>query len=187
MSAGAITRELQALGQGDDSAWPQLIELVYADLRRLAAGQLRQEGAGHTLQPTALVHEAWLRLRRQRPEWHDRAHFLSLASQLMRLILVDHARRTGRQKRREERPSALSDARPGTLDMEEVLAVHDGLNELARLSARQSRVVELRFFGGLTFEEIAEVTGGALRTVKRDWSMARAWLRAYLRGEPIAH
>jgi RNA polymerase sigma factor (TIGR02999 family) len=184
MANGAVTRELQALSQGDDSAWTQLIQLVYGDLRRLASNHLRREAGGHTLQPTALVHEAWLRLRKQRTEWHDRAHFLALASQLMRLILVDHARSAHRLKRREV-PGILWS--PDAPEIVEVLALHDGLTELARLSARQSRVVELRFFGGLTFDEIAEVTGCAVRTVKSDWSMARAWLHAWLRGRPIAH
>jgi len=184
MLPGAITRELQALGRGDDSAWTQLIQLVYADLRRLAARHLRQEAAGHTLQPTALVHEAWLRLRRQRLEWQDRTHFLAVASHLMRLILVDHARRARRSKR-QEIPGIVWNPDPEAPEIEDVLSIHDGLTELARLSPRQSRVVELRFFGGLTFEEIAEVTGAALRTVKLDWSMARAWLHAYLRGRPI--
>jgi RNA polymerase sigma-70 factor (ECF subfamily) len=183
MSTGAVTRKLDEIRLGDQSAWPELIQLVYADLRRLAASYLRQEQPGHTLQPTALVHEAYLRLRRHQPEWQDRMHFLAVASQLMRLILVDHARKRRRLKRTA---GGIGIPQPDSTELADVLAIHDGLNELARLSPRQSQVVELRFFGGLTFEEAAEVTGSGLRTVKRDWNVARAWLHAYLRGNPIA-
>lgn len=186
MTDGVVTHKLHELRLGDQSAWPEVIRLVYGDLRRLAASQLQREPAGHTLQPTALVHESYLRLRRQRPEWQNRSHFLAVASQLMRLILVDHARGARRLKRDPHAAMNLpvsQSAEPETVD---VLALHEGLNKLASLSERQSQVVELRFFGGLTFEEVAEVTGVPLRTVKRDWSIARAWLQAYLGGAPIA-
>jgi RNA polymerase sigma factor (TIGR02999 family) len=185
MSTGAVTRKLDEIRLGDESAWPDLIQLVYADLRRVAASYLRQERSGCTLQPTALVHEAYLRLRRRQPEWQDRGHFLAVASQLMRLILVDHARRRRRLKRNSNGIGGFAISPPDSPELVDVLAIHEGLNELALLSARQSQVVELRFFGGLTFDETAEVTGIALRTVKRDWSIARAWLQAYLEGNPI--
>ena len=185
ISTGAVTSKLEAIRLGDESAWQDLVPLVYSDLRRLAASYLRLERSGQTLQPTALVHEAYLRLRNQRPEWNDRAHFLGVASQLMRLILVDHARRRRRLKRTPVALSGLTILQPDSDAIVDVLAIHDGLNELAQLSLRQSKIVELRFFGGLTFEEAAEVTGRPLRTIKRDWTIARAWLHAYLRGSPI--
>jgi RNA polymerase sigma-70 factor, ECF subfamily len=185
MSTGDVTRKLDEIRLGDQSAWPGLIQLVYADLRRVAATCLRKEYSGCTLQPTALVHEAYIRLRRHQPEWQDRRHFLAVASQLMRLILVDHARRRRRLKRNPAGVAGLTISPPDSPELVDVLAIHEGLNELARLSSRQTEVVELRFFGGLTFEETAEVTGIPLRTVKRDWSIARAWLHAYLEGNPI--
>jgi RNA polymerase sigma factor (TIGR02999 family) len=180
------TRLLGALGRGESGASEKLLEVVYAELKNLAAASLRGERADHTLQPTALVHEAWLRLVDQtRVEWRNRAHFLGTAALAMRRVLVDHARARGREKRgsgaqREPLESDLAQV-PGGLDLElDVLALDQGLEELARHSARAARVVELRFFAGLTEEETADVLGVARPTVTRDWRAARAWLSDWL-------
>jgi RNA polymerase sigma-70 factor (ECF subfamily) len=160
--------------------------MVYEELRRVAQNHLRLERPNHTLQPTALVHEAFLKLVAQRKaDWQGRAHFFAVASQLMRRILVDYARgrlsakRGGRQvKLPLDQVFVLS---PGRCD--ELLALDESLERLGKLDARQSRVVELRFFGGLSVEEAARVLGVSPKTVKREWSMAKAWLY----GEMKAH
>ena len=183
-SPDEITSLLNRLSSGDKSVTERLIPLVYEELHRRANQSMRQERADHTLQPTALVHEVYLKLVQQREaNFKNRAHFYAIAAQLMRRILTDHARARLSAKR--------GGAQDGSLPMElspirtdhpaGVLAVNDALNQLAKLDARQEKIVELRFFGGLTVEETAEVLGISSRTVEREWSMARAWLYAMLK------
>ena len=174
---------------GDQEALQVLIPLVYGELRRIAQRQLRQERPDHTLQSTALVHEAYLRLTKQGPaEIQNRAHFLAVASQLMRQILVDHARRHRAAKRggglKLELQEAMAQQQAPDIDL---IALDNALNELARLDPQQSRIVEMRFFGGLSIEDTAEVIGVSRTTVKREWATARAWLlREMSRGEARA-
>jgi len=177
---GEVTALLQDWSGGDRKALERLMPLVYEELRRLAASYLHSERPDHTLQPTALVHEAYLRLVNQRStDWKNRAHFFAIAAQTMRRILVDHARsrlaakRSGRTIRIE-----VDDPDAGTSERsEELLALDSALAALERLDPAQARVVELRFFGGLTIEETAEATRVSAATVKREWRVARAWLR----------
>lgn len=175
-----VTALLLAWGRGEAEAREKLIPLVYAELRRLAAGAMAAERKDHTLEPTALVHETYLKLIRQ-PDvpWQNRAHFFGVASRLMRQILVDHARAHGAEKRGGGKPrltldSALAAAAGG--NEVELLALDDALTELSRLDETQGRVVEMRFFGGLSVSETAEALGVSPATVKRDWAVARAWL-----------
>jgi RNA polymerase sigma-70 factor, ECF subfamily len=180
-----VTLLLSALRRGEDGAAAKLIPVVYDELRRLAASYMRRERVDHTLQATALVHEAYLKLVEQRTvNWQSRSHFFGVAAQLMRRILIDHARGHTRQKRggSEQRKVSLDEAFVFSEQRaDELLAVDDSLNLLAKLDPRQARVVELRFFGGLNVEEAAEVLGVSPKTVKRDWSMAKAWLYADLK------
>jgi RNA polymerase sigma factor (TIGR02999 family) len=190
MQSDEFTAALRRASEGDRSALDQVFPLVYAELRRQAAGHLRDERPGHTLQPTALAHEAYLRLvgRGDYP-WQNRAHFMAVAARAMRAILVDHARRRNAVKRGGGRAPASIDT---FVEMEGGAAVRfddldQALQDLARLSERQARVVELRYFGGLTIEEAAEVLDVSAMTVKRDWATARAWLYRELSGsEPGA-
>jgi RNA polymerase sigma factor (TIGR02999 family) len=157
---------------------------VYGDLRRIAARYMRSEPDGHTLQTTALVHEAYLRLiREQERTWDNRAHFFGVAAQIMRNLLVDHARASARAKRGGGVVEVRLDAsaKAGMVDSEDLLALDDALRRLSELDARASKIVELRYFVGLTHEEIAEVIQVSEKTVKREWSTAKAWLRAELR------
>ena len=163
---------------GDHGALEALVPLVYKELRDIARRHLQRERPGHTLQSAALVHEAYLRLLDQRPfDAENRAHFLAVASRLMRQILVDHARSHGAAKRgadrRVELDASLVLPQVRTTD---VVALDDALNDLSSLDEQQGRIVELRFFGGLATEEIAEVLGISPSTVKRDWNVAKAWL-----------
>ena len=179
-----VTLLLSALTRGDDGAASKLIPVVYDELRRLAGSYMRRERVDHTLQATALVHEAFLKLIEQRSvNWQGRAHFFGVAAQLMRRILIDHARGHVRQKRGgEQKKVSLDEAFVfSEKQADELLAVDDSLNLLAKLDPRQARVVELRFFGGLSVEEAAEVLGVSPKTVKRDWSIAKAWLYADLK------
>ncbi len=174
-----MTQLLAELQSGRPDAASRLIPLVYDELRRLARHYLRQERPDHTLQATALVHEAYLRLVDQRERtWQSRAHFIGAAAQLMRRILVDYAR--GRQTAKRGRVPQKVPLEEALLfseeQSEELVALDGALERLAQIDARQSRIVELRFFGGLTVEETAEVVGISPKTVKRDWSVARAWL-----------
>jgi RNA polymerase sigma factor (TIGR02999 family) len=187
-SPGDVTLLLNELRLGNKDALGRLIPLVYRELRLLAAGYLQAERVGHTLEPTALVHELYLRLVEQdRADWKDRAHFLAVAAQLMRRILVDYARaraaakRSGVAARIEITGLELSGEEPR---LEEILAVDGALDRLAQLDPQQARVVELRYFAGLTVEETAEAVGISPRTVKRDWAMASAWLRSELFDRP---
>jgi RNA polymerase sigma factor (TIGR02999 family) len=180
-----VTRLLDDLSAGKQQAFEQLLPLLYAELRRRAASQLRRERRHHTLQPTALVNEAFMKLVGQRSvHWQNRVHFLSVASQAMRRILLDHAR-THRRVKRGGAPAqvtldeAMLSAESRSID---VLALDEALQRLSALDERQARVVELRFFGGLSVEEAAEVLHLSPATVKREWSMARAWLHAELSG-----
>ncbi len=180
---GEVTLLLGQLRLGRKEALAKLAPLVYKELRRVAGRQMRDERPGHTLQPTALVHEAYLRLVDQdHADWQNRAQFIGVAGQLMRRLLVDHARRRYAAKRGV--PVTLDEAifnRGGGADhTEEVLAVDEVLGRLQELDPRQARIVELRYFGGLSVEEIAEVMGISPRTVKSDWAMAKGWLRSQL-------
>jgi RNA polymerase sigma-70 factor (ECF subfamily) len=183
---GEVTRLLYDLRSGKKDVEAQLFTVVYDELRRIAAGYLRRERPDHTLQPTALVHEAYLRLVEQ-PEqnWQNRAHFFGIGAHLMRQILVDHARKRDADKRGGgEAALALEDfdvAAPSVQRPEDLIALDDALCKLEELDHRQSRIVELRFFGGLTEEEISHLLGISVRTVKRDWSVARAWLYAEIK------
>ena len=179
-----ITDLLIAWSDGRGDALEELMALVYEDLRRVAASFMRREAAGHALQPTALVHETYVRLIDQKQvKWRNRAHFFGVAAGMMRRILVDHARRRRAGKRGgdwervtlEEHEIAAEAARE--ID---VLALHESLERLAAFDQQQERIVELRYFGGLTIEEAAEVLGISPATVVREWTIAKAWLRADL-------
>ena len=183
--SASVTQLLIAWGNGDQRALDQMLPLVYEELRRLAARYLSRERPDHTLQPTALVHEAYLRLIDQRrADWTNRAQFLGLAAGMMRRILLNHARDRVAAKRggAAERVSlSLIDAPSGGPDVE-LIALEHALERLATLDPRKSRVVELKFFGGLTIEEIAEVLQVSGATVEREWSFARAWLYDAIEG-----
>ena len=180
---GEVTRLLAELRLGRSDALGQLMPVVYRELRRMASHQMRRERADHTLQPTALVHETFLRLVEQNPDnLQNRAQFFAVAAQLMRRLLVDHARRRLAGKRaipvtvNERIYHGGQNANP----IDEILAVDQVLTRLAELDSRQARVVELRYFGGLSVEETAEVLSIATRTVKLDWAMAKGWMKSQL-------
>lgn len=180
-----ITQLLNDWGKGDRAALEKLMPLVYSELRRLATNYLRRERAGHTLQPTALVNEAYLKLVDQRnAKWQNRAQFFGISAQLMRRILVDHARQRQAVKRGGSGQQRLSITSVEATVLKEpeidLLALNEALDELAQVDPQQSRIVELKFFGGLSIEETAEVLGISHATVERDWKMARAWLRRQL-------
>ena len=183
-----ITRLLHAWSDGDDDAFERLLPLVYDDLRAIAHNRLESERSGHTLQTTALVHEAYMRLADAADiDWTDRAHFFAIASRVVRRVLVDYARRSRAEKRGggatrvELAPGmASADSRAGVHD---VLALDDALSELARHDPRLERVVEHRFFGGMSVKETAAVLGVSERTVERDWRRARTYLYRALRAE----
>lgn len=178
-----VTRLLASLAHGDAHALEALMPVVYDELKRLAASQLRRERGDHTLGATALVHEAFLRLVDQRTvDWQGRAHFFGIAAQAMRRILVDHARRRTAGKRSRQQQITLDTAVPVAADLEadEVLAVHEALERLGALDARQAQLVELRYFAGFTIEEAAGLLGISPATAKRDWALARAWLQREL-------
>jgi RNA polymerase sigma-70 factor (ECF subfamily) len=183
-STEGITQLLIDWGKGDQAALEKLMPLVYSELRRLATNYLRRERAGHTLQPTALVNEAYLRLVGQKnAKWQNRAQFFGISAQLMRRILVDHARRHQAEKRggsEQERLSITSAEKIANRSQVDLLALNEALDELAQMDPQQSRIVELKFFGGLSIEETAEVLGIGHATVERDWKLARAWLRRQL-------
>jgi RNA polymerase sigma factor (TIGR02999 family) len=177
-----ITVLLKAWQDGDSSALERLTPLVYKQLRRLAHSHMRREGGGDVLQTTALVHEAYLRLAKvSSVSWQDRVHFFSVSARIMRRILVDAARERAALKRGAARPIDWSldpdtIAAPAIQRAAELCALDDALNRLAQLDPRRARVIELRFFGGLTVEETADVLSVSPRTVAHDWQLARAWL-----------
>lgn len=178
-----VTALLLRLADGDAAALESLLPLVYDELRRLAASRLRRERPDHTLTPTSLVHEAYLRLTGGQPvDWQGRAHFFGVAARVMRRILVEHARHRTRQKRSRQNEVSLDpELQPiEEAPSEEILAVDEALERLATLDARQARIVELRYFVGLSIEETADAVGISPATVKRDWSIARAWLQREL-------
>jgi RNA polymerase sigma factor (TIGR02999 family) len=180
-----VTRLLQQWGAGDRKALESLMPLVYDELRRLARRSLSAERPSHTLQTTALVHEAYLRMVQQdRSQWRDRAHFFGVAAQMIRRILIDHARAARTDKRRVligavPLDESRAGAAPAPVDF---LTLHEALEELAGFDEQKARVVELRFFGGLSVEETSEALGISTPTVKREWSVARAWLAHRLEG-----
>ncbi|SPE35510.1 RNA polymerase sigma-70 ECF-like protein [Candidatus Sulfopaludibacter sp. SbA6] len=183
-STGEVTGLLAELRLGNKNALGRLMPLIYEELRRLAGHYLQAERIGHTLQPTALVHEAYLRLAGEdRAEWQNRAQFMAVAARLMRRILVDYARGRATDKRgggAVHMDVSGLDPSTGGPQVEEILAVDEVLRQLSELDPQQGRVVELRYFAGLTVEETAEALGISPRTVKRDWAMASAWLRREL-------
>jgi RNA polymerase sigma factor (TIGR02999 family) len=182
---GMATGLLLAWSGGDERARERMLPLVYDELRRLAASYLRRERPGHTLQPTALVHEAYVRLVDQRQvDWTNRAQFIGLAAVMMRRILVNHARDRVADKRgagAEHVPLTLAGERLGRPELD-VLELHDALERLAGLDGRKSQIVELKFFGGLTMDEIAQTLGVSRATVEREWKFSRAWLHRAVSG-----
>ena len=182
-----LTQTLVDTSELDPSeAVRQLMPLVYDELRALAEKQLRSENAGHTLQPTALVHEVFMRLVEQsRVNWKGRAHFLAVSAQAMRRILVDHARTRGRVKRGGDWRRVVLDDQLAPPSLREVdsVALNDALETLATLDEQQARIVELRFFGGMSVAEVAHVLGVSKRKIEGDWTHAKAWLRAVLSPE----
>jgi len=181
-----ITRLLVAWGEGDKGALDRLMPFVYSELRRLAHAYMRRQRTDHTLQTTALVNEAYMRLiDSSQVRWQDRNHFFAMSAKLMRRILVDFARAKNAQKRGGGGHLVTFDEELPVADAKEsdLLALDEALTRLAELDERQSRIVELRYFGGLTEEEIAEVLEISARTVRRDWSVARAWLFKELKGD----
>jgi RNA polymerase sigma-70 factor, ECF subfamily len=182
--ASQITRLLLDWRNGDAAAVDELMPVVYTELRRIAHQYMRRQSAGHSLQTTALVNEAFLKLiDSDRVNWQDRSHFFAICSQLMRRILVDSARRRQSQKRGGDRLQVTLEDEIAAVDERraDVIALDEALKRLAGLSPRQSQIVELRYFGGLTEEQVAETLDISARTVRRDWNVARAWLYRELR------
>jgi RNA polymerase sigma factor (TIGR02999 family) len=185
-SRAELTQVLDAIDDGDNAAADRLMPLVYDDMRALAADYMKRETPGHTLQPTALVNEAFLKLVDQsRVEWAGRSHFFAVGAEIMRRILVDHARAKKRVKRGgdRERLELTEDCQVSPSPSVDLLAIDEALAKLAKRDARQAKIVELRFFGGLTVEEVAGVLGMSKRTVEAEWTMIRAWLRRELADE----
>jgi RNA polymerase sigma-70 factor (ECF subfamily) len=184
MKPGDITALLKEAAGGSAAAEERLLTELYGELRRMAARHLRRERPGHTLQPTELLNEVYVRVMRARKPhlWNDRAHFFAVASTAMRRVLVDHARRRKSAKRGKgvELEQATETSAAVNHSPERILAIDSALTRLSGIDPRQARVVELRFFAGLTDEEIASLLGVSLRTVKRDWAAAKSWLYARL-------
>lgn len=178
-----VTVLLQSLNNGNREAVDELVPIVYSELQRLASYYLRSERAGHTLQPTALVHEAFLKLVEQETHWQNRTHFFAMAATVMRRILVDYARGHKADKRGGTAEKiSLDEAFVFAQDRPtEMVALDEALEELARIDPRRAKVVELKFFGGLNNEEIAEALGVHSNTVLRDWNLARAWLKSQIK------
>lgn len=190
MSDGSVTLLLARLRDGDADALDRLVPLVYEELRSLARAQLRREDVGHTLGSTALVHEAYIRLARREPfDATDRRHFFAIAAQAMRRVLIDHARTRKRQKRGSgQAPRSLDDVAAflAADAADELTAIDAALERLAQASPRAARVVECRFFAGLTLQETADILDVSMKTVQRDWTIAQAWLRKELDAEGFA-
>jgi RNA polymerase sigma factor (TIGR02999 family) len=178
ISEPRLTQLLQAWGDGDEGALERLTPLVYSELRRIARAYMRRERPGHTLQATALVNEAFVRLVNVRQiAWRDRGHFFALAARLMRRVLTDAARARGSQKRDSGMADvAVADTSFAVSPPQDLLALDEALTRLTRLDPRQGKVVELRFFGGFSVEETAEALGVSSKTVIRDWNTAKVWL-----------
>jgi len=185
MAAADVTSLLVAWSNGEKAAGTLLMDAVYAELRQIARAHLRRERRGDSLPPTALVHEAYLKLVDQRRvQWQNRVHFFAVAARVMRRLLVDHARSRGAQKRGASITVPLADIDPAVNPpAPDILALDEALERLTALDPRQATLVELRFFGGLTVEEAAEAMDIAPITVKRDWALARTWLYRELRGD----
>jgi RNA polymerase sigma-70 factor, ECF subfamily len=184
--AGDVTQLLAGVKGGNKAAEAQLLEIVYPELRRIARNYLRRERSGHTLQPTALVNEAYLQLTSQlEKDWQSRSHFFAVAAQLMRRILVDYARHKKAAKREGGRQQVeLTDSLTVSDDrLDQIIYIDQALQRLTEFDPRRATVVELRFFGGMTEEEVGEVLNVAPRTVRRDWNVAKAWLHGELRHE----
>lgn len=190
---GDITVLLAQWRRGNAAVEAQIMDAVYDDLHRIARGYARRERAGHPLQATALVNEAYVRLVARRTSWKNRAHFFGVAATQMRRILIDYARHNRAVKRGDGAPHVALDvnaggpsarAEPVSAHLDDVLAVDEALTKLAAVDARQSRIVELRFFAGMTSKEIAEVLGIGERTVDREWAIAQAWLYRWMRQRP---
>jgi RNA polymerase sigma factor (TIGR02999 family) len=181
--AGRVTQLLKAMRAGDERAAEELLPLVYQELHRLASSYMRRERAEHTLQPTALINEAYLRLAHNDIDWQNREHFIGVAAQVMRRVLVDYARRHNAQMRGGElkRVELQEGFAISTDRIEEVLSLDEALSKLAVENPRQARVVELRYFAGLSAGQIAAMLGIAERSVERDWALARVWLFRALR------
>ncbi|MFN7937803.1 MAG: ECF-type sigma factor [Bryobacteraceae bacterium] len=178
---GDVSVLLARVKNGDEAAREELVPLVYRELRRLAGHFLRQERVGHTLQPTALVHEAYLALVKQDvANWQNRAQFMAISAQLMRRILLQYARRRRAAKR--VLPEGVGEAAGDGPLTEEILAVDEAIDKLAKLDEQRARMVELRYFGGMSVEETAEALGVSARTVNRDWALAKSFLQAELSG-----
>jgi RNA polymerase sigma-70 factor, ECF subfamily len=184
---GDVTLLLRAMKNGDESAAEQLLPLVYKELHRLAKAYMRRERSDHTLQPTALINEAYLRLARENVDWQSRQHFIGFAANVMRHLLVDHARAHNAERRageldRVELEEGFMISRERS---KEVIALHDALSTLEQVDPRQAKVVELRYFGGFSVEEIGEILEISPRSVKRHWALARIWLFKHM-AEPHA-
>lgn len=179
-TSGDVTLLLARIKDGDQDALSELMPLVYRELRRLASHMMRHERAGHTLQPTALVHEAYLSLiGQEHANLQNRAQFMAIAAQLMRRILLQYARRRNALKRLAPHPGAYPAA---SVDFEQIVAVDQALRRLHTLAPRQAQIAEMRYFGGLSVEEAGEALGVSPRSVKRDWAVAKGWLHAELSG-----
>lgn len=178
MSEPDVTRLLERINEGDLEARDRLLEVVYARLRRMAGARMRGQRPGHTLQPTALVHEAWMKLARGNVDWQNRNHFLAVAARAMRQILINHAEKKAAQKRGGDAHEVTFDELAVHVEAPDVdlLALDRALDELAEVDERLARVVELRYFAGLSIEETADALDVSPATVKRDWAYARAWL-----------
>ena len=175
---GDVTLLLRAMKNGDESAAEQLLPLVYKELHRLAKAYMRRERSDHTLQPTALINEAYLRLARENVDWQSRQHFIGFAANVMRHLLVDHARAHNAERRAGEldRVELEEGFMMSKERSKEVIALHDALGTLEQVDPRQAKVVELRYFGGFSVEEIGEILEISPRSVKRHWALARIWL-----------
>jgi len=187
-SKGPITILLQQVAAGDRSASERLADEVYAELRRIARRLMAHERRDHTLQPTALVHEAWLRMQNERADWQGRTHGLALGAQAMRRLLIDHGRHQKREKRGGgARPVELDElikaGTTGAVPVEDLLTLEAALARLEAVDARAAQIVVLRFYSGMSNPEVAEYLGLSLRTVEGDWTHARAWLKRELSGQ----
>jgi RNA polymerase sigma-70 factor, ECF subfamily len=186
-TGGQVTLLLKAMNDGDGSAAEKLLPLVYNELHRLAASYMRRERPDHTLQPTALINEAYLRLANQGLDWQSHQHFVAVAANVMRRVLVDHARAHNANMRGGDlhRVELEDDIAISQKSSEEVIALHDALNRLETVNPRQVKVVELRYFAGLSIEEIGAILKLSPRSVKRDWALARIWLFREIQGPAV--